>query len=338
MGKRYLCGLDVEEIGELIKAGGFNHAQAVTVAGMFYKKGVPGLNETTRIPKSLKKYLYDVAQTGIYPPVKSEESADGTKKYLFISPEGKKFETVYIPEGKRKTVCVSTQSGCRMGCPFCVTGGYGFHGNLTARDIVNQVLGIPCHNEVTHVVFMGMGEPLDNPDNVLKAVRIFSAEWGMAISPRNITVSTVGITPAFIRFLRESECNLALSLYSPFSEERAGVVPAEKIYPVREIISIMAACQLSRKRRLSLAYIMIQGVNDTGNHLNELISLTRNTRIRVNLLPYHAVRDDDKRSSSEGRLQFFKHNLVMAGISASVRKSRGEDISAACGLLASGMR
>jgi len=333
-----LCGQDVEEITGLIKTGGFNHSQAVTVATILYKKGVSGLQETSRIPKSLKKYLYDIAPTGLYPPVKSEESVDGTIKYLFVSPGGEKFETVFIPEGRRKTVCVSTQSGCRMGCPFCVTGRYGFHGNLSAGDIINQVLSIPYHNEITHVVFMGMGEPLDNPDKVLKAIRIFTAEWGMALSPRNITVSTVGITPMVIRFLKESECNLAVSLYSPFAQERARVIPAENKYPVSEIINIMAACKPGRKRRLSLAYMMIDGVNDSCNHLNELIRLTRNTGIRINLLPYHSVKGDDKTSSSEERMQLFKHSLVVAGISASVRKSRGADISAACGLLASGLR
>lgn len=338
MDNRYLCGLDVEEISELIRAGGFTHGQAVSVAGALYKKGITGLAGSTKIPKKLKNYLSEATQIGISLPVRSEESSDGTIKYLFESAGGKKFESVFIPDEKRKTVCVSTQSGCRMGCPFCVTGRYGFHGNLTAGEIISQVVGIPYHYEVTHVVFMGMGEPLDNLVNVMKAAGIFTAEWGMAISPGNITVSTVGITPAVVRFLKESECNLALSLYSPFARERLRVIPAEKIYPVSEIINIMASCKFRKKRRLSLAYMMIDGINDTDDHLNELISLTRNTRIRINLLPYHSVAGDDKRSSSGQRMLFFKHKLVMAGISASVRKSRGADISAACGLLASGLK
>lgn len=338
MDKKYLCGLNLEEINDLIRPGGYTHSQAVIVAGILYRKGEAGLMRTTRIPVLLKKYLSEAALTGIYCPVKSEKSADGTVKYLFISPDGKKFESVYIPDDKRKTVCVSTQSGCRMGCPFCVTGRYGFHGNLSAGDILNQVLANPFHDKITHVVFMGMGEPMDNLDNVVKAVSILTAEWGLAISKRNITVSTVGITSPVKKFLQETECNLALSLYSPFPGERIDVIPAEKAFPVKEIINIMAAYPLRKKRRLSIAYMMIKGINDTERHLKELKNVLANTGIRVNLLPYHPVQGDIKESSTDERMQFFRHNLIMSGISASVRTSRGADISAACGLLASGMK
>ena len=338
MDNRYLCGMDAEEIADLIRAGGFTHAQAVTVAGLLYKKGGAALEKSTKIPKRLKKYLSEVTQTGIYLPVRSEESTDGTIKNLFESPDGKKFESVFIPDKKRKTVCVSTQSGCRMGCPFCVTGRYGFYGDLTAGDIVNQVISHQGNGKITHVVFMGMGEPMDNLDNVLKACRILTAEWGKAISPANITVSSVGITPAIKEYLERSDYNLALSLYSPFHEERKTVIPAENAYPVEEILNMMSRYPLKRKRRMTLAYVMISGINDTDRHLEELIKITRGTQIRINLLPFHEIPGDGRRTSSEERLQFFKHNLIISGISASVRKSRGADISAACGLLAAGMR
>jgi len=225
-----------------------------------------------------------------------------------------------------------------MGCPFCVTGRYGFHGNLTAGDIVNQVISYKGIGKITHVVFMGMGEPMDNLDNVLKACRILTAEWGQAISPANITVSSVGITPAIKEYLERSDYNLALSLYSPFHEEREKVIPAENAYPVEEIINMMSLYPLKRKRRMTLAYVMISGINDTDRHLEELIKITRGTQIRINLIPFHEIPDDGRRTSSEERLQLFKHNLIISGISASVRKSRGADISAACGLLASGLR
>jgi len=338
MNKYNLCGMTVEDIADLISPGGFNYSQAVIVAGTIYRKGIAGLEKTTRIPKKLKKYLSDIAGTGIYDPVRSEKSVDGTVKFLFESPGGMKFESVYIPESKRKTICVSTQSGCRMGCPFCVTGRYGFHGNLSSGDILNQLISIPFRDEITHVVFMGMGEPLDNPENVLKAIRILTAQWGMSISQRNITVSTVGITQMIMKFLKESDCNFTLSLFSPFPEERKSMIPAERIYPVKEIIGIMESYPLRKKRRLSIAYVMINGLNDTNRHLDGMIRLLRDTRIRVNLLPFHPVDGDDLRSSPDDRIQFFKHQLVIAGISASVRRSRGEDISAACGLLASGLK
>ena len=338
MDNRYLCGLDADEIADLIRAGGFTHSHAVIVSGLLYKKGSAALENSTRIPRRLKKYLSEISKAGIYLPVKSEESADGTIKYLFESPDGKKFESVFIPDKKRKTVCVSTQSGCRMGCPFCVTARYGFHGDLSAGDIVNQVIAHQINGKITHVVFMGMGEPMDNLDNVLKACRILTAEWGLAISPANITVSSVGITPAIIKFLENSDCNLALSLYSPFHEEREKVIPAENAYPVKEILNVMSRYPLKKKRRMTIAYVMISGINDSERHLEELIKIAGGTQIRINLLPFHAIQGDDRKSSSEEKLQSFKHNLVMAGISASVRKSRGADISAACGLLASGLR
>jgi 23S rRNA (adenine2503-C2)-methyltransferase len=183
---------------------------------------------------------------------------------------------------------------------------------------------------------MGMGEPLDNLENTLKACKIITAEWGMAFSPRNITVSTVGITHSVIEFLKRSDCNLALSLYSPFAEERIRIIPAERLYPAGEIIRVIKNYPLKKKRRLSIAYVMMDGINDTDHHLNELKAMLKDTGIRVNLLPYHPVNNDMNRSSAQERMQFFKHNLVISGISASIRKSRGADISAACGLLASG--
>jgi 23S rRNA (adenine2503-C2)-methyltransferase len=225
-----------------------------------------------------------------------------------------------------------------MGCSFCVTSKYGFRGNLTAGEIVNQIISIPEADKITHVVFMGMGEPLDNYDNVLKACSIITSEWGLAISKRNVTVSSVGITPGIEKFLQDSECNLALSLFSPFPHEREKLVPAEKLYPVLKIIKIMKGTPVKKKRRLSLAYVMINGINDSDLHLEELIKLVKGSEIRINLLPYHQIMNDHNISSTGERMQYFKHSLVLSGISASIRKSRGGDISAACGLLASGLK
>jgi 23S rRNA (adenine2503-C2)-methyltransferase len=225
-----------------------------------------------------------------------------------------------------------------MGCPFCVSGSYGFHGNLTAGEIINQIVSIPHADIITHVVFMGMGEPLDNIENVLKACEILTAQWGFALSPRNVTVSTVGITPGIELFLRSTDCNLTLSLHSPFAAERKHMVPAENKYPSADIIRILKEAKLKKGRRLTVAYVMINGLNDTLSHLEELILMLRGSAIRVNLLPYHAVNDDTRVSSSPEKMQYFKHNLIISGISASVRKSRGSDISAACGLLAAGLK
>jgi len=338
MVKKSLCGLSADEIFRLIGPSGFTLSHAVSISNSIYKKRTGEISQITKIPKILKDELAANACSGIFMPVASEVSVDKTVKYLFRTETAKEFETVYIPGNKRNTVCVSTQSGCRMGCPFCVTAMYGFRGNLSAGEIVNQIISIPGAGKVTHVVFMGMGEPMDNLENVLKACKIITAEWGIAISPRNVTVSTVGITPGVEKFLESSDCNLTLSLHSPFIEERKRVVPVEKQYPVQKIIEIMKNYPVKKKRRLSLAYVMIKDLNDTDNHLEELKTLLKGSKVRVNLLPYHSVGNDPNTSSSAERMQFFKHNLVISGISASVRKSRGIDISAACGLLATGLK
>jgi len=336
MEKVSLCGLTVDEISGLIEHEGFNPGHAVIISNSMYKKRTISFKGINSLPLRLRNYMENIAETGFYDPVSSEISADGTVKYLFRNPEGLQFEAVYIPDNKRNTVCVSTQSGCRMGCPLCATGRYGFHGNLSAGDIVNQVLSLPEADKVTHVVFMGMGEPLDNLDNVLKACKIFTSQWGLSLSSRNVTVSTVGITPAIVEFLAASACNLTLSLYSPFREERLKTVPAESKFPFRDIIDLMRNFPVRKKRRFSVAYVMISGFNDSERHLEGLKELIAGTGIRVNLVPFHNIKGDSHVSSPQETMLHFKHRLVVSGISASIRRSRGTDISAACGLLASG--
>jgi 23S rRNA (adenine2503-C2)-methyltransferase len=336
MDKKSLCGLTADEIFILIEPGGFKYSHAVSISNSIYKKGTSDISDITKIPKKLQDFLNANVCSGILQPVASVVSTDETVKYLFRTDEGKIFETVYIRDNKRITVCVSTQSGCRMGCSFCVTARYGFHGNLSPSEIVNQVISISGAEKVTHVVLMGMGEPMDNIDNVLRACEILTSGWGLALSPRNVTVSTVGITPGIEKFLIYSDCNLVLSLLSPFPEERKVIVPVEKIYPVKLILEILKNYPIKKKRRLSLAYVMIKDLNDSERHLEEIKVLLRGSRVRVNLLPYHRIRNDQHTSSTEERMLYFKHNLVISGISASIRKSRGIDISAACGLLAAG--
>lgn len=334
MAKKSICGLTAEEIYSSIGSAGFEFSDAVKIANSIYKKRTRSFSQIPKISKKLKNELEQNFCCGISDPLYSVVSADKTVKFLFRTETGLEFETVYIPENKRNTVCVSTQSGCRMGCPFCVTASYGFRGNLSAGEMVNQIVSLPDAEKVTHVVFMGMGEPMDNLENVLKACEIITAEWGLAISPRNVTISTVGIMLGVEKFLMSSECNLTFSLYSPFDDERIGVIPAEKLNPAKGILELMKNYSVKKKRRLSIGYVMINSLNDTDRHLEELKKLLRGSKVRVNLLPYHTVGSDPNRSSPEERMQFFKHNLVISGISASIRKSRGVDISAACGLLA----
>lgn len=332
-----IAGASLTEIHDFIRPKGYGLSHARSIAIAVYRNRVKDFNLIARIPKKLRLFLAEKTSADGYPPEKSEHSSDGSVKYLFRNPDGLYFETVYIPEGKRHTVCVSVQSGCRMGCPFCVTSKYGYHGNLAAGDIINQFRNIPAAEKITHVVFMGMGEPLDNLDNVLKACSILTSEWGMAFSPLKITVSTVGIRPGIEKFLYSSRCNLALSLFSPFREERIKIIPAEKKWPAAEIIGILRNIPEKERRRVSVAYVMINGVNDSERHLEGLKAMLKGSRIRVNLLPYHSIPGDNTRTSPESVMMHFRHELVMSGISASIRRSRGADISAACGLLASGL-
>jgi 23S rRNA (adenine2503-C2)-methyltransferase len=336
--KTCLCGMTFDELQAYITLKGFDRIQTTKVLLAVYRKKINSINQISSIPKALKDLLYDDFVVGTWLPINSQTSSDGTVKYLFRNDKGMEFETVYLPDNKRKTVCISTQAGCRMGCPFCITGRYGFNGNLSAGDMINQIISLPVQASITHIVFMGMGEPMDNIEEVIKACRILTSDWGLAISNRNITVSTVGILPGIVEFLSRSDCNLTLSLHSPFSSERKLFVPVENIYPAGKIIETMKSFPLRKKRRLSVAYVMIKDFNDSDEHLYELIKLLTSSQIRVNLLPYHKINDETTCSSTDNRMLFFKHNLVIKGISASIRKSRGEDISAACGLLASGLR
>jgi 23S rRNA (adenine2503-C2)-methyltransferase len=337
MEKKSLCGMTAQELKEIIGPAGFSDTHVNSVLNQIYKKSKKDINDLLNIPKELKHLLEEKTIPGFFSPSATEISVDKSIKYLFSASDGRSFETVFIPDDKRTTVCVSTQSGCRMGCPFCVTSSYGFRGNLTAGEIVNQVIALPDAGSVNHVVFMGMGEPMDNLENVLKACEIFTAEWGLSISSRNITVSTVGITDGIRQFLNRSSCNLTLSLHSPFSKERSLLIPAEGAFPFSEIIEMMKCFPRKKMRRFSVAYIMIKGFNDSDLHLEELKKLLAGTGIRVNLLPFHKTTNNPMLTSTPERMQWFKHSLVTSGISASIRKSRGEDISAACGLLAGGI-
>ncbi len=330
-----LCGLIPDEILKFHGAPDLSVPKAITVLNCIYRKRIGDIHQFPNISDKLKEELSSKFITGLYKPLSFNRSADDSVKFLFRNKSGLLFETVYIPDNKRNTVCVSTQSGCRMGCPFCLTAKYGFHGNLEASDILNQILSLPEYVKVDHVVFMGMGEPMDNLENVLKACRIITAEWGLSLGRRNVTVSTVGITSPIKEFLDRCDCNLTLSLFSPFPGERKRAVPAERNYPAGEIIELMKNYSGVRRRRMTVAYMMVKGINDTEKHLEGLKNLLCGSGIRINILTYHNIPGDMHISSDYETMQYFRHELTMAGISASIRKSRGLDVSAACGLLAS---
>lgn len=220
-----------------------------------------------------------------------------------------------------------------MGCLFCMTGKQGFQANLSPGEIINQLWNLPERDSVSNLVFMGMGEPFDNMENLMKALEILTSDWGMEISPKRITVSTIGILPAMSRFIEESDCHLAVSLHTPFEEERKRIMPIENVYHLPEIFNLLKSYDLPRQRRISFEYIMFKGFNDTRRHVNELVRLMHGLKARINLIRFHPVPGTPLEGSDDASIHEFKDALNAKGVTTTIRASRGLDIAAACGLL-----
>jgi len=255
------------------------------------------------------------------------------QKYLFRTLQGEYIESAYIPDGDRATLCVSSQAGCRMGCRFCATGRQGLQHSLSTTEIINQVLSIPESDRLTNLVFMGMGEPLDNIDNVLRALKIITSDWGMGWSPTRVTLSTAGVGRELDRFLQESKVHLAISLHNPFHEERREIMPIENAYPIREVCDTLRRYDFTGQRRVSFEYIVMEGLNDSPAHIKELCRLLDGIKCRINLIRFHKIPDSPYFSPSDERMRAFRDTLTVKGIQTTIRASRGEDIKAACGLL-----
>ena len=266
-------------------------------------------------------------------PVAVSESKDGTKKYLYRTLQGAYVESAYIPDGDRATLCVSSQAGCRMGCRFCATGRQGLQHNLTAAEILNQIVSLPERDKLTNLVFMGMGEPLDNLDEVLRALEIITSEWGWGWSPTRVTVSTAGVVSNLRRFLDETKVHLAVSLHNPFRQERAEIMPIEKGFPIHELCDILREYDFTHQRRVSFEYIVMSGLNDSMRHIRELSRLLDGIKCRINLIRFHQIPDSPYFSPDDEAMIRFRDTLTARGIQTTIRASRGEDIQAACGLL-----
>ena len=287
----------------------------------------------TNISKKNRELLAEHYEVGMMPPVDCQRSKDGTVKYLFPVSNGKMVETVFIPEKDRATLCVSCQVGCKMNCLFCQTGKQGFEGQLTAGDILNQIVSLPERERLTNIVFMGQGEPMDNLDSVLRATEILTAKWGFGWSPRRITVSSVGVRDKLKRFIEESECHLAISLHSPIHEQRAQLMPAEKGMSIEEVVGLLKNYDFSGQRRLSFEYIVFDGLNDTPTHAREIVRLLSGLDCRVNLIRFHSIPDVPLKTSDEKKMENLRDYLTKHGIFTTIRASRGQDIFAACGML-----
>ncbi|MBE0673480.1 MAG: 23S rRNA (adenine(2503)-C(2))-methyltransferase RlmN [Bacteroidales bacterium] len=328
-----LFGKTIEELTAVAARLDLPSYTAAQIAGWLYKKNISSITEMSNIAVKTRSLLEEYYEYGLQEPVSQSESTDGTKKYLFRVLGTRFVETAYIPDRDRATICISTQSGCKMGCKFCMTGKQGFQGNLTSNEILNQFRSIPEHDNLTNIVFMGMGEPLDNREELFRSLSILTSPWGYGWSPTRITVSTVGLIGPVKEFLERTKCHLALSLHSPFDQERIGLMPIQRTNPLKEVLDTIRSFDMNRQRRISFEYILFEGINDTPAHIKELSRLLNGIRCRINLIRFHKIPGSEYSSPSMSHMEEFRDRLKAKGIMTTIRASRGEDIMAACGLL-----
>ena len=328
-----LLGKSLEELQAVAIEAGLPRFVGKQLCEWIYRHRATSFDQMTNLSLRARQALQQHYVIGRSEPTAQAVSVDGTRKYLFpvltAQRSNSAIECVYLPEDDRTTLCVSTQAGCKMGCRFCMTGTLGFNGNLTAADILAQVLYFP---DLTNLVLMGEGEPMDNLDSVLRALSVLTADWGLGWSPKRITVSTVGV-PAMKRFLDESECHLAVSLHNPVPAERAAIMPAERLMSITDVVALIKQYDWSHQRRVSFEYICWSGVNDDLPHAKQLLRLLQGLPCRINLIRFHAGVDREFPASDETAMEHFRDYLSAHGITTTIRKSRGEDILAACGML-----
>ena len=386
---RTLLGKTLEELKEIALELSLPAFTAKQIADWLYKKRVTSIDKMTNLSKSARERLSKEFVIGIDQTLQVVTSQDGTRKYLFKpqsaaeqqSTAGQQstakqqstaerqsaaeqqstaeqpgcasgsIESVIIPDNERKTICVSSQVGCKMACTFCMTGRQGFHGNLSVASILSQFIAVEESQELTNAVFMGMGEPLDNLENVMRAIEVLTADWGFAWSPKRITLSTIGVTTQLGGrgivwrgveyknvnplkfFLDNCKVHLAVSLHNPFFEERLALMPAEKSFPLEKTLKLIKEYDFTGQRRVSFEYTMFNKVNDSKRHADRLAQLLRGLECRVNLIRFHSIPDSPLESSPMQVIEHFRERLQASGITATIRASRGEDILAACGML-----
>ncbi|MEG1616586.1 MAG: 23S rRNA (adenine(2503)-C(2))-methyltransferase RlmN [Bacteroidales bacterium] len=331
--KETLSGKTLQELKEVAARFNMPAFTAKQIASWLYQKKITSIDEMTNLSKAHRTLLNEHYEVGAVAPAEKAVSVDGTIKYLFRTHTNKLIESVYIPDNDRATLCVSSQMGCKMNCLFCMTGKQGFNGNLSANEIMNQIQSIPESDKLTNLVFMGMGEPLDNPDELFKVLEILTADWGYGWSPKRITVSSIGQMKNIKKFLDESNCHVAISLHSPFPEERLSIMPVEKAWPMYELLTLLKQYDFTKQRRLSFEYIMFNEFNDSLAHAKELVRLLKGMSCRVNLIRFHAIPNVDLKTSDEKAMEAFRDYLTDHGVTCTIRSSRGEDIFAACGML-----
>ncbi len=328
-----LLGMDDAELAAAAAALGLPRYTAAQLAGWVYRRHATAMDEMTDLSRAARAALSERYEVGREPPVDVDVSSDGTRKYLFPAGENAFVETAVIPDRGRATLCLSTQVGCRRACRFCLTGRQGFRANLSAGRILNQYASLPERDTVTNIVYMGMGEPLDNLDAVLRSVERFCAPAGYALSPTRLTVSTIGLLPEVETLASRAACHIALSLHSPFPEERRRLVPAEAAHPVEQVLAALRRARIGGQRRIMIEYVLLRGVNDDLRHAEGLAVLLRGLRCRVNLIPFNPAPGLPWEGTGRAAAERFQAALKERGLWTTIRRSRGRDIAAACGML-----
>jgi 23S rRNA (adenine2503-C2)-methyltransferase len=333
MQKEKLYGKTLSELIAVTKRLSLPGFAAKQIADWLYKKEIDSIESMTNLSKKARELLSEDYIYGLSTPVTSSESSDGTKKYLYNVLIDKYIETAYIPDNERATICVSSQAGCKMGCLFCMTGRQGFQGNLSSNEILNQFRSLPEFKNLTNIVYMGMGEPLDNLNELLKSIDILTSDWGYGWSPTRITVSTVGLVANVTEFLEKSRCHLAVSLHSPFDDERRELMPIQRTNSVKDVLNAIRSFDFNSQRRISFEYILFKGLNDSPRHIKELARILNGIKCRINIIRFHPIPGSLYESPDIETTIRFKEKLNDKGILTTIRASRGEDIQAACGLL-----
>ena len=329
----YLYGQTLPQLEALCNRLEMPRFAAKQIARWLYDKHATTIEAMSDLSARHRALLAETYEVGLTAPEKVSISTDGTKKYLYRTSQNHFIESAYIPDGDRATLCISSQAGCRMGCRFCATGRQGLQHSLSTNEILNQIGSLPERERLTNVVFMGMGEPLDNLDNLLPALEVLTSAWGFGWSPIRIMVSTAGVASRLERFLEATQVHLAVSLHNPFPHERAEIMPVEKAWPIREVVEILRRYDFTHQRRVSFEYIVMSGLNDSPRHIRELCRLLDGIKCRINLIRFHKIPGSPYFSPDDRAMIAFRDALTAKGIHTTIRTSRGEDIQAACGLL-----
>lgn len=329
----YLYGQTLPQLEALCNRLEMPRFAAKQIARWLYDKHATTIEAMSDLSARHRALLAETYEVGLTAPEKVSISTDGTKKYLYRTSQNHFIESAYIPDGDRATLCISSQAGCRMGCRFCATGRQGLQHSLSTNEILNQIESLPERERLTNVVFMGMGEPLDNLDSLLPALEVLTSAWGFGWSPTRITVSTAGVASRLERFLEATQVHLAVSLHNPFPHERAEIMPIEKAWPIREVVEILRRYDFTHQRRVSFEYIVMSGLNDSPRHIRELCRLLDGIKCRINLIRFHKIPGSPYFSPDDRAMIAFRDALTAKGIHTTIRTYRGEDIQAACGLL-----